>query len=118
VGAGKGLIRWQTPRRRKAEIAIAERVDYGRDVLLFVNKKKQKNFVHLGRGGVAAPGSKSKKFIENFQRLIFKTPQPFISVLVTGNHAVRHEADRIHEAQVMLKREFPVRRNDALTTEM
>jgi hypothetical protein len=31
--------------------------------LLFVNKKKQKNFANLGRAGFGATGLKSKKFL-------------------------------------------------------
>ncbi len=34
--------------------------------LLFVNKKKQKNFFKLGRAGVAATGSKEQKFLRRF----------------------------------------------------
>jgi hypothetical protein len=33
-----------------------------RKELLFVNKKKQKNFVHLGRPGFTATGLMSKSF--------------------------------------------------------
>jgi hypothetical protein len=34
--------------------------------LLFVNKKKQKNFVHLGRAGFTATGPEEQKFLRRF----------------------------------------------------
>jgi hypothetical protein len=34
--------------------------------LLFVNKKKQKNFAHLGRAGFTATGPKEQKFLRRF----------------------------------------------------
>jgi hypothetical protein len=36
------------------------------EALLFVNKKKQKNFVHLGRAGFTATGPDSRKFLRRF----------------------------------------------------
>jgi hypothetical protein len=46
---------------------VTEQKEKGR--LLFVNKKKQKNFVNLGRAGFVATGPVSKKF---FAPLFFK----------------------------------------------
>jgi hypothetical protein len=38
----------------------------GKKALLFVNKKKQKNFVNLGCVGFTAMGPKSQKFLRRF----------------------------------------------------
>jgi hypothetical protein len=44
--------------------------------LLFVNKKKQKNFVSLGRAGVSATDPSKQKF---FALLFFKKAAAFLS---------------------------------------
>jgi hypothetical protein len=38
----------------------------GKEALLFVNKKKRKNFVNLGRAGVSATGPEEQKFLRRF----------------------------------------------------
>jgi hypothetical protein len=43
--------------------------------LLFVNKKKQKNFFHLGRAGFSASGPEEQKF---FAPLFFKKAAAFL----------------------------------------
>jgi hypothetical protein len=43
--------------------------------LLFVNKKKQKNFAPLGHAGFSATGPKEQKFLRRF----FKKRQLFLS---------------------------------------
>jgi hypothetical protein len=46
--------------------AATEIVKQSKQRLLFVNKKKQKYFINLGRAGFAATGQKSKKFLRRF----------------------------------------------------
>jgi hypothetical protein len=46
-----------------------------REKLLFVNKKKQKNFVILGRAGFSAAGPAKQKF---FAPLFFKKAASFL----------------------------------------
>jgi hypothetical protein len=50
-----------------------------RERLLFVNQKKQKNFVRLGRAGFSATGPVSKKV---FAPLFFKNAASFLSPLL------------------------------------
>jgi hypothetical protein len=50
----------------------------GREALLFVNKKKQKNFFNLGRAGFNATVPKEQKF---FAPLFFKKAAAFLSPL-------------------------------------
>jgi hypothetical protein len=47
--------------------------------LLFVNKKKQKNFVTLGRAGFMATGPVSKTFLRRF----FQKAAPFFTASTT-----------------------------------
>jgi hypothetical protein len=47
-----------------------------RERLLFVNKKKQKNFFHLGHAGFTATGPNKQKF---FAPLFFKKAAAFLS---------------------------------------
>jgi hypothetical protein len=61
VAAGYSLIIPHCGMPKKT--AALSRVKEG---LLFVNKKKQKNFVNLGRAGFNATGPNQKKFLRRF----------------------------------------------------
>jgi hypothetical protein len=50
-------------------IGLDQTLSERREALLFVNKKKQKNFIKLGRAGFAVSGPKEQKF---FAPLFFK----------------------------------------------
>jgi hypothetical protein len=72
----------QTMRRqahpRASLIVLGQAMSKRRGRLLFVNKKKQKNFIKLGRAADTATGPAKQKF---FAPLFFKKAAPFLSPL-------------------------------------